>query len=341
MDFLTVTVETLSPVVLTAMNNATVMTETRDYISGAVLRGVIASRYIEQKKLGKAAELDAGFRHLFFNSLRFIHAYPMKAEGRAFPLPFSLQKDKLAQKNAAGDIELLDVLKEAPRAGFKAVDGFGIVVGKKILPIVVNKQVKLHMSRSSETERLSGRSLQGGIYNYEAIEAGQRFQGMIAGKKEDLEQLLEILGLTGQELNCYIGRSKYTEYGRCKMTFGEVTSIPTKSVQGNRLYLRLETPWIPLLGCVFNVENIIEPFVNMMKEKLGDESITLGKVIGKAETVSNFVCIWGMKRSEQQAIAAGSVLRLQKAMSWIESDSKVLIESIHKAEGARLQEGGG
>ena len=58
MERLTVAIKTLSPVVLTAMNNAAVMTESRDYISGTVLRGVLAARFIEMKNLGKAAHED-------------------------------------------------------------------------------------------------------------------------------------------------------------------------------------------------------------------------------------------------------------------------------------------
>ena len=165
MECLTVAIKTLSPVVLTAMNNAAVMTESRDYISGTVLRGVLAARFIEMKNLGKAAHEDTEFKKLFLGGLRFIAAYPVVRGKRSFVLPFSLQKGKIPEKNAEGLEELLDVMRQKPKAGYKAMKGFAVAEQNCISPVSVRKQVKLHMSRNSEKERLSGRSLEGNIYN--------------------------------------------------------------------------------------------------------------------------------------------------------------------------------
>ena len=132
MECLTVTIKTLSPVVLTAMNNAAVMTESRDYISGTVLRGVLADRFIQKKKLGKAAHKDEEFRELFFGGLRFVDANPVQGGKRAFVLPFSLQKGKIPEKNADGAEVLLDILLQEPKAGYKAVKGFAVAEGNCI-----------------------------------------------------------------------------------------------------------------------------------------------------------------------------------------------------------------
>ena len=63
-------VETLSPVVLSTENNSTVVTETKEFFSGTVLRGVLAARYIQQQKLKKKAHRDKTFRKLFFGGIR-------------------------------------------------------------------------------------------------------------------------------------------------------------------------------------------------------------------------------------------------------------------------------
>ena len=341
MEFLTVTIKTLSPLVLTAINNAAVMTETRDFISGTVLRGVVASRYIENMKLGKAAEQNQDFKKLFFGGLRFIDAYPVMAGRRACLLPFSLQKAKLAEKNADGSVRLLDILKDKPEAGFKSVNGFGVCEGERIIPVSVNKQVKLHMSRAGEKERLSGRSLEGSIYNYEAIEEGQVFQGIIAGDKETLELLRKGLDLADNSLDCYIGRSRFTEYGHCSMMFGDICPVPVENVKGTRILLRLETPLLPVMGNALSVEDVLTPFVAQLKNKIGTDDIVIEQVVAKAEKIANFVGIWGMKRAEQQALSAGSVFALCKNSGWSEADVKALTELLYEGQGARTTEGFG
>ena len=49
------TIRTLSPVVMSAMSNSTVMTTTHNEFSGSIMRGVMASRYVRNRQLGRAA----------------------------------------------------------------------------------------------------------------------------------------------------------------------------------------------------------------------------------------------------------------------------------------------
>ena len=342
MELLTVTIKTLSPVVLTAMNNAAVMTETRDYISGTVLRGVLAARYIDKNALGKNAQQNADFRKLFFGGLRFVDAYPVKDGKRSFVLPFSLQKAKVPVKaSLQADEPLLDILRCEPEAGYKPLNGFGVAEGNRIAQVNVDKQIKLHMSRTGERERLSGRSLEGGIYNYEAIEAGQEFKGLIIGSRVELELLLKGLGLTGSGLDCRIGRSKYTEYGYCSITFDEIKGLTAEKTEGDTLYLRMETPWIPLSETAFSAKTQLENFAEKVRTALQVEDITVRKIIAKTENVANFVGTWGLKRAEQQALAAGSVFSLQKGSVWNENELNILSELLYQGQGARTEEGFG
>ena len=60
--------------------------------------------------------------------------------------------------------------------------GFGAVHDGTVRCVAVQRGITLHMSRTdlkdgSGMERLAGRSQSGGIYNYEAIAAGQTFEG--------------------------------------------------------------------------------------------------------------------------------------------------------------------
>lgn len=366
MELLRVTIKTLSHVVLTAMNNATVMTDSRDYISGSVLRGVLASRYILENNLGKTAHEDEIFKKLFFGNLRFVDAYPVKMSKRSFVVPLSLQKGKIAEKNDAGEEFLLDVMQQSPKAGYKGMKGFAIATANRIDSVSVRKQIKLHMSRASETERLSGRSLDGSIYNYESIEAGQSFEGHIIGEKEALELLINKLNLKeigvekeSNQFDCRIGRSKFTEYGHCQISISEPQTIETEIASGNRIYLRLETPWIPTLratmfsnekGNMLKKLTVINPvtavfnaFVKDITEKLslGNNTVKVVKVIAKPETISNFVGVWGMKRPEQQALMAGSIFALYKNTPWNNEELQKLQDLLYQGQGMRTEEGFG
>lgn len=367
MEFLRVTIKTLSPVVLTAMNNATVMTDSRDYISGSVLRGVLASRYIRENNLGKTAHEDENFKKLFFGNLRFVDAYPVKKGKRSFVVPLSLQKGKIAEKNDAGEEFLLDVMQQSPKAGYKGMKGFAIATANSIESVSVRKQIKLHMSRASETERLSGRSLDGSIYNYESIEAGQRFEGHIIGEKEALELLINKLNILKEigiekesnQFDCRIGRSKFTEYGHCQISISEPQTIETEIASGNCIYLRLETPWIPTLRSTMFInekDNILQKltvinpvtavlnsFVKDVKEKLSldNNSVKVVKVIAKPEIISSFVGVWGMKRQEQQALMAGSIFALYKDTPWNNEELYKLQDLLYRGQGMRTEEGFG
>ena len=69
-----VKIETLSPIVLATRTNTTVMTSSHDFFSGTLVRGMLAERYIEAKKLGSQAQEDEDFLGLFFDKLRFVAA---------------------------------------------------------------------------------------------------------------------------------------------------------------------------------------------------------------------------------------------------------------------------
>ena len=121
------TIEALSPLVLTAGSQGAILTESGDAISGSIVRGMIAARFIEAQNLGRAAHESEAFRRLFAGALKFSAAYPSKGGESAMRLPLSLQKDKLS--SALADFAASDgtALK-----GYKPLKGCGIVRGAAI-----------------------------------------------------------------------------------------------------------------------------------------------------------------------------------------------------------------
>lgn len=343
MKQITMTIRTLSPVVLSAMSNATVMTASHSYFSGPIVRGILASRYIQQRELGVHAEEDEAFLSLFFDKLRFVAAYPLAADGtRAFVLPFSMQKSKNGK-------ELLDLMQQEGRPGFKSMKGFGVAHGAELASVDVRKTINLHMSRSDlknhdGKERLAGRSMVGGIYNYEAIDAGQSFAGVIYGEADDLQKLRA--GLGASEWSGYAGRSRFTQYGHCAMRLSDIEDIPQESFEstGNTVCLRLETPLIPEDNIADDAAAVLGTVAEILNERTeGGFSVELSsqKLVAKPEPVENFVGAWGMKRPRVQALAAGSVFCIKKDSSWTDADKAVLQELLYEGVGSRTEEGFG
>ena len=330
--------ETLSPVVISAGSNTTIMTKSHDEISGSIIRGMLASRYVELKKLGNAAHEDEDFRKLFYGDLKFLPANPELLGKRAFILPLSLQSGKKGTDTEKDVQDLLKVTKTP--AGYKSLRGYGVNVGEKIYKASVDKNIFMHMSRSDEKERITGKSELGHIYNYEAIEEGQTFGGMILGTKDDLEKLSKALNLQKNSFVAYIGRSKFTQYGKCRITFEEIKKIEPPKIEGS-IYLRLDSPLIPTEDNFLGAADILKAeVVDALNTACGKEIFTAGEIFSAGVEVEYFVVTWGMKRPRVQALAAGTVFEL-KAENFTKKDLDILGEKIYSGFGTRREEGFG
>ena len=233
-------IETLAPIVISSASNSTVMTSTHSEISGSIIRGVLAKKYIAEKNL-QTPYLDADFKKIFYGKLNFLSATPKILNQRSFILPLSLQSGK---KGTEGENKILDLLTEQdiPK-GYKNFRGYGIVSDKKIFKIDVKKNISLHMSRNLQNERLAGKSLEGHIYNYESLDTGQKFCGEIIGEEIELKKLVETLNLKNNSAEIFVGKSRFTQYGKCKISFGDIEKINLPPVQ-EKIFLRLESPLV-------------------------------------------------------------------------------------------------
>ena len=102
-------IDTLEPVVISQKNNTTVLTNSADYISGSILRGMLAGMYIRKFGGGDRVHEDAAFQRLFLSSnVRFVDANPLAGGQRSFALPFSLMKEKVSGDGK--DIVVQDIL---------------------------------------------------------------------------------------------------------------------------------------------------------------------------------------------------------------------------------------
>lgn len=337
MQSIKVMLKTLSPVVVSTRSGAAVMTETQEFFSGSILRGVFAGRYIAARGLGKNAHEDEAFRRLFCGGLRFLPAYPAIGDLRSFVLPLSLQQNKSGS-------ELRDLMSDLSEAGYKSCRGFGTLAADGIVHTAhIRTELSLHMSRSGDSERIAGRSADGNIYNYEAIAPGQTFVAEIIGDAADLEELRAALCPDGRPIRCYIGRSRHTQYGKCELTFSAPASCAPGDVsaqQGDVLYLRLDTPFLPHCGCCGNGENALREIVS----GLGEDVLLDAErgIFSAAHEADNFVGIWGLRRPRAVGLAAGTVFAVRKmARAWSAEDMQCIQERCARGFGRRTEEGFG
>lgn len=351
MQQLKVTITTESPIVLTADSNATVMTETSESITGSVLRGVLATHFFRDFD-GKEFKEEEFYR-LFFKALRFTNANIAEVGSGepSFVIPLSMQKEKakVGKDEAVEDLIRIDT----PTKGMKSFRGYAAIKGDNYLQTVsASKDVSLHMSRMSEGERKKGRSDDGGIYNYESIDAGQQFIGFVIGAEEDISTLREHLPIDSFE--CRIGRSKFTQYGKCRITLDDSTK-PVKEFSekelepdGRKMILRFDSPYI-FNSCTIDsdgkikmvtAESAIEHISSIMSSAT-KENFRIERVFAAEDEIENYVGVWGMKRPRECALAAGTVFSLVKDSPWTEADFNTLTELAYRGVGRRTEEGFG
>ncbi|MBR1580372.1 MAG: hypothetical protein IJ668_07735 [Selenomonadaceae bacterium] len=333
------TIRTLSPVVMSAMSNSTVMTTTHNEFSGSIMRGVMASRYVRNRQLGRAAHVDERFLRLFCGGLKFLPATPLCSGRRSFVLPLSLQKGKAGTADASRVQDLLTATD--PAKGFKSLRGYGVVIEREVHQPSVEKNISMHMSRGSDEERLSGRSIDGLIFNYEAINEGQEFSGAVLGDDALLNELVDGLMLDGDEMDAHVGRSHFTQYGRCRLMFDGIADIDLPTLD-EKIFLRLETPLLSTDEFFINAEEILSAEIISVLDRLV-EGVTfkLGSIFGAASEVENFVVPWSMKRPRVPALAAGSVFELKPSQPLSDEQSLRLLDACLNGFGQRTEEGFG
>lgn len=301
----------LSPIVVSDSGTAGILSSSQDIFSGTMIRGILANEYIRVNKLKDKAHEDAGFQRLFYGKVSYLPATLWDRETKTFAisLPRCLQKSKDGNT-------LLDLMYNSPEAGFKGCKGYGIIAEGKLQQVSPEKSITLHVTRNPYNDkngkvRLAGKSLEGNIYNYESINAGQVFAGSIIGNEAELKELLKNFP---QSFVVYAGKSKYTQYGSCRVELGRIKDVEmTEQKEGEAcrsVVLRLATPYIPAGHGREENQDAVQQLVDEIKLRTGQAGWKSGKVFAAVEDIDNFVGIWHMRRPKNKALAAGTVIEL-------------------------------
>ena len=340
-------ITTKSPIVITSKDSSQNLTQSSDFISGTLLRGALAEKYINMMPKGAVPHEDPLFKDLFLGGLRFIDAYRVIDNTRAFPLPKSLMKSKKTKV-------VYDLTKNDPAVGCKTISGYGIVKNNEIISQEINKTMHFHMSRNSEKERFAGKSMDGGVYTYESINSGTDFIGYILGDDRLISYLEKELFGGKPEIDLRIGRSKRTGYGITTFSIQPVKDIVNQdelkqSIDSGTIIFRLDTPLIssysntsieqkPSLIEILN-KSVVEPLVKVFPNK--KIKINHNNVFGGMEQIINFIGVWGIYNIEMSAVERGTVFSISCDTQWDATELKTLTSCILSGFGLRTNEGFG
>lgn len=218
------TMELLQPVLVTDVQNEPNGAISMPYVSGSLLRGALASRYLQMyQKDGFDALDDTKERALFLSeATRYLNAYPISEEdGRALPTPVAWFYDKNDGKaGSENKRRVFDFSHSIPsnlqEEGVR--DDFVWLKGDTAKLFSPTRQMNIHTQRDARKGRATEQA--GAVYRYEALAAGLKLQGAILINEDLAEILVSLL----QDASFYLGRARRSGYGRVNITQVETLS---------------------------------------------------------------------------------------------------------------------
>lgn len=353
------TVKIQSPVAFSEKNNDSTLYTTKKYISGSAIRGCLASMFIDKntKMPKESIHEDENFYDIFLSGkFRFLPAYPIgkisdkkKDKGghnskcEPFILPLSLMKHKSKS-------DIIDLSKDDAKieVGYKKITGFGMRKGNDIYEVKPDTQIQLHIARSGEDERITGRGQDGNIFNYEYIQPGQCFKGYFLADDEELaDRFIKSMNLKPEKsCSVYMGRSRQAQYGKCEFSIEQPIDYESRKIDLNKsFYLYAYTPYIPFAQWQRTDEiakDLLKAIEGKLRLKFPDISIETDglKIFAANEEIGGYVNVWHMRRERKAALGAGSLIQF-KAANMKEDAISYLNEILCRGMGWRSVEGFG
>ncbi len=298
------TIKTDSPLVISKKNGDQSMIDSLEMLPGTTVRGIIADRMIRSLDLAETHNDELFFELIPNGRLRVEPAFPEKDGEVYYPTPMNIHKIKDA--NASKD--LLDIFEEpSGMIKSKPLGGFSMITDgddrKIITTITINKDVQFHNTRDRE----AGRNIDGSLFYYESLEAGQDFSGFIVSTENNLKMLREILG---KEFRVSIGKSSSSQYGNARFSFGEMEDVPEPELE-EPILLVVASPVILHNDFGFpdtNADRLCHEIEQITKCKINIEKAAIN-----IEDFDNYVGIWKMNNEREIVFVPGSSFIVSKA----------------------------
>lgn len=291
-------ITTLSPVLLSERAGDLNTTDTRLYIPGTTIRGLLANRLINKLALNESnAHLNPLFKTCFIeDKLSISFAYPFKKDKIFTPFPQNLQSEK-GNKYETNDIFYNNSKNTKANSGFVYIDNSEIEKTK------ISTRAYFHGTRDDR----KGKNTDGAIFYYDSIEPNEHFLATITAPEEVLNDLQKI---TESAFEGRIGRSKTSQYGKVKIEWIDNVAQEPNDLEGeNEITLVVLSPLI-LLNQYGGAEPTIELLKEYLKQKFNADFEILNQVCRNTK-VDYFNSQWGCKSQTYRAFNEGSAFHIK------------------------------
>lgn len=319
---------TQQPILATSLQGDPNSDVSFSYIPGSMIRGVLISRYLKQYSCKESDILqNQEIQRLFFDgTTRFLNTYlfDKEKEQRTLPVPLCFYKEKNQKKKKNDNSETIDIynysnpdIKGAIKSPQRIVHSFCIIEDSSISVYSEKRRINIHNQR--HRQRGKGIEGNGSVFRYDAIDAGQIFQGVILCDVDDDAPIIKSL-LTSpdknEKVNLWLGGSQSAGYGHVTV---EILHDEHDETVWNEVKNELETRVdsqenlvVTLLSDVIlrdewgQVSSNNELFINTMINLLHPE-------LKHLDTYSNSVIVggfnrkWGLPLPQVSAFSSGSV----------------------------------
>ncbi len=312
-----------------------------DFITGSTLLGAVAANYIKKNSV------DENFKKLFLSGKIFFgNLYPAAQNGQSptffYPSPLSVKKIKENKTDhhvdEFYDHSELDIHDDIlNNAIFKG--GFpDFVSASNDKNINIIKNIEAHHRRPSDRHIAKSTKKNGDFFQFEIIEADQKFAGEITGEESLLNELCKYFPENGE---LRLGKSKTGQYGKCEYKLENPVKISEEKFEwddGDEEKFIFRSDMILL-----NENGFAVPDMNLFKKEIAKrfgvnpEDFEIIKQFSKTTNTGGFLGIWKMPRIQKPAICAGTVVVLKN-----NSGKNLEAENIEKIRfGDRIEDGFG
>lgn len=331
MKAITFLLHTKQPILATSLQGDPNSDVSFPYIPGSMIRGVLISRYLQHHGLKNTDDIldDAKFpdvKRLFFDGrTRYLNAYLYShdKEKRTLPVTRSWLKKKGDEVNDSNHVNIYDFSYEKPdpKLSYKSLnEGFCTTDDENIVLYKEKRRINIHNMRDRKKGR--GTDDNGAVFRYDALDAGQTFQGVIlCDNPDDVAKIKPLLELE----DIFLGGSRKAGYGHNQISHIEELDIWHEigidpEYREDRELLRitllsdliLRDRWgqyvaMPPMQLVTDEgEREVDPLTQLLEEllevKLESQSCFISSLV-----VGGFNRKWGLPLPQVPALAAGSV----------------------------------
>lgn len=299
---ISVSINTLSPVVLADLRGEQNTVFTQKYISGNQLRGLLVNAYMRNRDIayGKA-HYDPDFQELFVSGKLKFGDLRLK-QGQALPL-------HLHQFKRHPEKEPISVFaKNEDDEITKSIGSIGQVHDGVIHKDGFSPKTTFNF-HNSRPNRAAGRNTEsdaeGGIFYYESLNEGQTFEGSITGESTSLSKLIAVFPAS---FNARLGRSRSAQYGSVEVSLKPEGQLDdTKQLSPGEYVLSLQSPLVLL-----NEWGFPNPTVGEMEKHLSkiwgleEGQVKIEKAAVVFTNVEQFNAVWQAKSEKMPAFKEGS-----------------------------------